>query len=312
MSPSLIRIPFLFTTAVFYGYLVDRTRQEGQRAERAEGVAAQLSRTLAEFKLLYAKAQEAERIKTEFLATVSHELRTPLTSLSGYVDLLLEDSYGPVRPDQRAALGRVRAASRVLHVAIQRMLDASRIDAGHERLSCDEFELGDVFDDLRSELTPSPGVAMEWSVAPDLPPLRSDAEKVRSIARNLIENACKYTERGMIRIDCRWDERRDEIELRVVDSGIGIAAGELSTIFEPFHRGSNRGELVDRGVGLGLYIVRRLVVRLGGDIVVESQLDVGSTFTVRLPRLLYRGDAVAAGVPLSVMAAGSWMAARGS
>jgi signal transduction histidine kinase len=80
-SPSLIRIPFLFTTAIFYGHLVDRTRREGQRADSAEALAAQLSRTLAEFKILYAKAQEAERIKTEFLATVSHELKTPQTSL---------------------------------------------------------------------------------------------------------------------------------------------------------------------------------------------------------------------------------------
>jgi signal transduction histidine kinase len=103
-SPSLIRIPFLFTTAVFYGYLVDRTRQESRRADRAETLAAQLSRTLTEFRLLYAKAQEAERIKTEFLATVSHELRTPLTSLMGYVELLIDDNYGWVNPDQRGAL----------------------------------------------------------------------------------------------------------------------------------------------------------------------------------------------------------------
>ena len=102
-SPSLIRIPILFTTAVFYGYLVERTRQEAGRADRAEALATQLARTLAEFKILYAKAQEVERIKTEFLATVSHELRTPLTSLMGYVDLLIDRNYGPVSAEQRGA-----------------------------------------------------------------------------------------------------------------------------------------------------------------------------------------------------------------
>ena len=306
-SPSLIRIPFLFTTAVFYGYLVERTRQESRRADRAETLSAQLSRTLAEFKILYATAQEAERIKTEFLATVSHELRTPLTSLIGYVDLLIEHSYGPVSDDQRGALGRVRAASRILQQAITRMLDASRIDVGHERLRCDEFDLNDLFDALRGELVVRPAVTVEWPRAEGLAPLRTDEEKLRAIVRNLIENACKYTERGLIRIGAQWDRARDEIEVRVTDSGIGIAPTELQAIFEAFRQGGNRGELAKTGVGLGLYIVQRLVTRLGGHVSVESQLGMGSTFTVRLPRLLHRGDAVAAGEPMN-----SWAAAPAS
>ena len=295
-SPSLIRIPFLFTTAVFYGYLVERTRQESRRADSAEALAAQLSRTLAEFRILYAKSQEAERIKTEFLATVSHELRTPLTSLSGYVDLLIDDNYGPVSPDQRTALGRVRAASRVLHQAIQRMLEASRIDFGHERLTCDELDLSDVFSDLRDEIAAQPGVALRWPRTDDLPLLRTDAEKVSTIVRNVLENACRYTQRGLIDVDAHWDRRRDEIEVRVSDTGIGIAPAELQAIFEPFRQGGNR-ELTSRGVGLGLYIVQRLVSRLGGEVAVESQLGMGSTFTVRIPRLLHHGAAVAAGAP---------------
>ena len=298
-SPSLIRIPFLFTTAVFYGYLVERTRHESQRADSAEALAAQLSRTLAEFKIVYAKAQEAERIKTEFLATVSHEIRTRLTWLSGYVNRRIEHKSGPVNADQRGALARVRAASRILQQAITRMLDASRIDVGHERLRCDEFDLNGVFDALREELVAGPAVVVEWPRATDLAPLRTDQEKVRTVVRNLVENACKYTERGLIRVGARWDRQRDEIEVRVTDSGIGIAPTELRAIFEAFRQGGNRGELTKNGVGLGLYIVQRLVARLGGEIAVESQLGMGSTFTVRLPRLLHRGDAVAAGEPVS-------------
>jgi signal transduction histidine kinase len=304
MSPSLIRIPFLFTAAVFYGHLVDRIRQESQRADSAEILAAQLSRTVAEFRILYAKAQEAERIKTEFLATVSHELRTPLTSLSGYVELLSDGSYGPVRPDQRAALGRVSAASRVLQRAIQRMLDASRIDGGHDHLRCVEFELARVFEDLRGAITPPPGVAVRWASDADLPPLRTDEEKVRTIVRNLVENACKYTVRGFVQVEADWIRRGDEIELRVADTGIGIAEAEREAIFEAFRQGSNRGELGSGGVGLGLYIVQRLVTRLGGILTLESRLGMGSTFTVRLPRLLHRGDAVPAGPPLHAPAGG--------
>lgn len=304
-SPSLIRIPFLFTTAVFYGYLAERTRQESQRADSAEALAAQLSRTLAEFKILYAKAQEAERIKTEFLATVSHELRTPLTSLIGYVELLIDNNYGPVNGEQRGALGRVRAASRILQQAIARMLDASRIDFGHERLRCDEFDLNDVFDELREEVACGPAVSLQWPRADDLPLLRTDEEKVRTIVRNLVENACKYTERGLVCIDARWDRPRDEIEIGVVDTGIGIAPREQEAIFEAFQQGGNRGDVGKGGVGLGLYIVQRLVARLGGEVEVESEVGLGSTFTLRIPRLLHRGDAVAAGEPLSHWAAES-------
>lgn len=293
-SPSLIRIPFLFTTAVFYGYLVERTRQEGGRADRAEALAGQLARTLAEFKILYGKAQEAERIKTEFLATVSHELRTPLTSLMGYVDLLIDHNYGPVSPDQRSALGRVRSASRILQQAIARMLDASRIDFGHERLRCDEFEMDELFDEVRGEIDPAPGVALEWQCADDLPVLRTDEEKVRTVVRNLVENACKFTARGVIRVEGRWDGRRDEIEISVADTGSGVAPADLELIFEAFRQGANRDDVAQNGVGLGLYIVQRLVSRMGGEVAVESQIGMGSTFTVRLPRLLHRGDAVAA------------------
>jgi signal transduction histidine kinase len=294
-SPMLIRIPFLFSTAIFYGHLVERTRLESRRADTAEALAAQLTRTLGEFKILYARAQEAERIKTEFLATVSHELRTPLTSLIGYVELLSEDSYGPLTGEQRGVLARVRSASGVLQHAIAGMLDASRIDFGHERLSCREFALDDVFGDLRVELVPSPDVSIEWRGAVQMPPLRTDEEKLRTIVRNLVDNACKYTLRGHVRIESRWDRQRDELEVSVADTGIGIASSELETIFEAFRQGANRNDLAVGGVGLGLYIVQRLVTRLGGDIAVESELGTGSRFTVRVPRLLHRGAAVQAG-----------------
>jgi signal transduction histidine kinase len=298
-SPSLIRIPFLFTTAIFYGHLVERTRREEQRADSAEAVNAQLQRTLSEFKILYAKAQEAERIKTEFLATVSHELKTPLTTLLGYTELLIDDSYGRTTGEQRGALQKVRASGRILQQAIGRMLDASRIDFGHEKLSCDEFELPDLLAELRAGLPDTPEVAVHWPDTNGLPTLRTDEDKLRTILRNLLENACKYTPRGMISIYARWNRRSDEIEIDVSDTGVGIQPAEIDAIFEAFRQGGNRGDLATTGVGLGLYIVQRLTSRLGGEVRVNSTPGHGSTFTVCIPRLLHRGDAVAAG-PMSV------------
>ncbi|MFN8643767.1 MAG: HAMP domain-containing sensor histidine kinase [Candidatus Binatia bacterium] len=299
-SPSLIRVPFLFTTAIFYGHLVDRTRREEQRADSAEALAAQLQRTLAEFKILYAKAQEAERIKTEFLATVSHELRTPLTTLIGFTELLLDESYGRTTDEQHGALQKVRASGRILQQAIGRMLDASRIDFGYESLSCDEIDLGDLFAELRASLPDTPHVAVHWPDASALPTLRTDEEKLHTILRNLLENACKYTVRGAIDVSASWNRRRDEIEVAVRDTGVGIEPTEIDAIFEAFRQGGNRGDRATSGVGLGLYIVQRLTGRLGGDVRVESAPGLGSTFTVCVPRLLHRGDAVAAGAPLSL------------
>lgn len=293
-SPSLIRIPFLFTTAIFYGHLVERARREGRRADTAEALATQLQRTLAEFKILYARAQEAERIKTEFLATVSHELRTPLTTLLGYTELLIDESYGATTSEQRGALGRVRDSGRILQHAIGRMLDASRIDFGHERLTCEEIELDELFAELRATLPETPQVAVHWPAATDLPALRTDEEKLRTILRNLLENACKYTARGSISIAARWESTTDEIAITVSDTGIGIEPAELAAIFEAFRQGSNRADLTASGVGLGLYIVQRLTARLGGTVTVHSTPGLGSEFTVRIPRLLHGGDAVVA------------------
>ena len=175
------------------------------------------------------------------------------------------------------------------------MLDASRIDFGHERLSCREFALDDVFGELRDEFVASPELSIQWVGTAEMPPLRTDEEKLRTVVRNLVDNACKYTPRGLVRVESRWDRQRDELELCVADTGIGIAPSELETIFEAFRQGANRSDLAVGGIGLGLYIVQRLVTRLGGEIAVESELGTGSRFTVRVPRLLHRGAAVQAG-----------------
>ena len=243
-SPSLIRIPFLFTTAIFYGHLVERTRREEQRADSAEALDAQLQRTLAEFKILYAKAQEAERIKTEFLATVSHELRTPLTTLIGYTELLIDDSYGQTTGEQRGALGKVRAAGRILQQAIGRMLDASRIDFGHERLSCDEFELQRPA--RRAAREPAGHAGGRGALAGRDRPADRCAPTRRSCARfcaTCSRTPASTPRRGMISVGARWNRRADELEIDVSDTGVGIEPGEIDAIFEAFRQGGNRGDL---------------------------------------------------------------------
>jgi anti-sigma regulatory factor (Ser/Thr protein kinase) len=149
-------------------------------------------------------------------------------------------------------------------------------------------------------LPDSAQVAVDWPDTSELPTLRTDEEKLRTILRNLLENACKYTARGTISVAARWNRRSDEIEIDVSDTGVGIEPGEIEAIFEAFRQGGNRGERATAGVGLGLYIVQRLTSRLGGEVEVRAAPGRGSTFTVRVPRLLHRGDAVAVSTPVGL------------
>ena len=264
-SPSLIRIPFLFTAAAFYGYLVDRTRQERHRA------------------------QEADRIKSEFLGTISHELRTPLTVILGYVDLLLEDEFGPVEGEQRDVLGKVQAAGENLHRYLTRLLDVSRLvnrlQSGREAIVCSDFALAGVFSELRHDFPAADGgVRLQWPSDPDLPRLYTDREKLLTILRNLVENAIKYGGGKPVTVEAASERGGDTVVIRVRDQGIGIAAADLAHVFDPFRRTAGAVEANAQGVGLGLYIVRQFVELLRGTIEVDSALGGGSVFTVKLPR----------------------------
>jgi signal transduction histidine kinase len=264
-SPSLIRIPFLFTTAAFYGYLVDQTRRQRH------------------------KADEADRIKSEFLGTISHELRTPLNVILGYVDLLLDRAFGQLLADQEEILRLVRNAGNTLHGFIGHLLDVSRIvnrlESGQERVVCSDVNLHGLFEDLRAQFPESLTIPVTWPQADDLPVVHTDREKLLTILRNLVENAVKYTSRGCVRVEAQWRREADAIDIRVIDTGSGIAARELPYIFEAFRRARpSPNQPAASGVGLGLYIVRQFVELLDGRISVTSKLGVGSTFSVRLPR----------------------------
>ena len=268
-SPSLIRIPFLFTAAAFYGYLVDRTRKERHRA------------------------QEADRIKSEFLGSISHELRTPLTVILGYVDLLLEDEFGTVPTEQRQVLGKVQAAGENLHRYLTRLLDVSRLvnrlQSGREAIVCSEVPLAGVFSELRHDFPDIDGGArVAWPAAENLPTLYTDREKVLTVLRNLVENAVKYGAGKPVVVEVASERGGETIVLRVRDQGIGIATEDVPYVFDPFRRTAGAVATHAQGVGLGLYIVRQFVELLRGTIQVESAQGRGTTFTVRLPRQLKR------------------------
>jgi signal transduction histidine kinase len=265
------------------GYRGRREPFAGWQLRVARGIAQ-----LASLALGHARAVEelerANQLKSEFLATMSHELRTPLHMIIGYTDLLATGEFGALSEQQQAVLGRVDRSSRDLLEIIHSILDLGRLEAGRAPVAADELHLPDLLRELQAQ-TPLPNnkrhLQVSWEVPAGLPRLHTDALKVKVVLKNLIGNAIKFTETGGIQIAAA--ARDGGVECRVSDTGIGIAPDALPAIFEPFRQLDSSMTRRFDGVGLGLYIVRRLLDLLGGTITVESEPGRGSTFRVWLP-----------------------------
>jgi signal transduction histidine kinase len=234
---------------------------------------------------LIADLQSANQLKEEFMATMSHELRTPLNVIIGYTDLQLEGAFGELPADHRETLGTVRQQALQLLELIQATLDMSRLERGLMTVDLRDISVGQFLEQLQVQIPAAwrkPTVELNWRAAPALPPIRTDPAKLQILLRNLIHNALKFTHRGMVTVAVSARPDRQQLTFVVQDSGIGIRAEHLSDIFEMF-RQAPEGERTPGGVGLGLYIVKRLGAVLGADIVVSSAPGRGATFRIHVP-----------------------------
>ncbi|MEO8600978.1 MAG: PAS domain S-box protein [bacterium] len=253
-----------------------------QQERIGRGIAQLASLTLEDVRLVD-ELERANQLKSEFVATMSHELRTPLNIILGYHGLLLDGTFGDLTAEQRDALERSDRNARALLEMISTTLDLSRLEAGQLRLDVREFGLAELLHELdleTRELARPPGVHLEWHAAPPLLRLRTDAAKLKVVVKNLVGNALKFTDAGRIAVHAT--ARDSGIEIVVSDTGVGIAAELQPAIFEAF-RQVGVSATRQGGVGLGLYIVRRLLDELGGMVEVESTPGEGSTFRVTLP-----------------------------
>jgi signal transduction histidine kinase len=226
---------------------------------------------------------------------VSHELRTPLNSIIGFTDLILSGMSGPVTAEQRKQLSIVLSASRQLLALISDFLDISKIEAGVITLNPAPVHLpGDLHNELAAYCELARDRAIELDVETNGCEIvaTADVQRVRQVLGNLVSNALKFTDAG--RVQVRFESRQNVALVSVEDSGIGIAAEHLLTLFEPFKRIEIPGQQTREGTGLGLAIARRLTEAMGGQIGVESSPGRGSRFWFTLP--LAR-DAVAHALP---------------
>ena len=235
-------------------------------------------------------AEEASRAKSAFLSTMSHELRTPLTAILGYTDLIKLEAAGAamLSPSLQHDLGQIEGASKHLLMLINAVLEISKIEAGKMTLMTEEFDLAALISEI--VLTMQPLIAQngnhlitDTAGAPSH--MYSDPTKLRQVLFNLIGNAAKFTIQGTIELYAAVEQSsgHDWVVFRITDTGIGIAAEQLPRLFQDFTQADDTRTRKYGGTGLGLALSRQLCLLLGGDIWVESELDRGSTFTVRLP-----------------------------
>lgn len=240
----------------------------------------ELDRLGQSFNHMAQSLQDVEQRRRELIGDLSHELRTPLTVLEGYLEGMADGTVAPTP----AMLARLSVETRRLRRLVDDLQELSRAEAGHLPLDPQPFSLLPLLkrtvDRLEAQISEA-GPALILQVPPDLPMVLADPDRVEQILINIIGNSIRYTQQGQIRIR-GWVESR-QVWIGVQDTGCGIAPEDLPYVFERFWRADRSRSHASGGSGIGLAITRRLVELQGGQIEVESQLQLGSTFRFCLP-----------------------------
>ena len=246
----------------------------------------ELERQRAHVEEVNDKLKRENQYKSDFLAIVSHELRTPLTSILAFTDLMA-DNVSSENALVRKQLEEIDKNGRILLEMVDNVLETARIQAGSEKLNLELVDINDVVGMVEASsesLAVKKSIALSTRVAPDVPLIVSDWEKVRRILVNLVSNAIKFTpENGSVEVRVRYNEGENTVVVEVIDDGIGIPADKQDLIFERFAQENMSTVRRYGGSGLGLSLVKDLTDMLGGAVSVESVLGEGSTFSVVLP-----------------------------
>ncbi|MBL9173936.1 MAG: response regulator [Verrucomicrobiales bacterium] len=258
--------------------------------EKHERLLREVNQQLAESQQ---KAMAATLAKSQFLANMSHELRTPLNAIIGYSELLCEEMEEEGQNRIAADLQKIHAAARHQLGLINDILDLSKIEAGKMTLFLETFDAGRMVEEVISTIRPmtaKSGNQLEVACPADIGSIRADQTKVRQILFNLLSNANKFTEAGLIRLEVERSRAQsdpagepDELILRVTDRGIGMTPEQIGRLFRPFTQAEASTTRRYGGTGLGLSISRSFCEMMGGQLSVVSELGKGSTFTVRIP-----------------------------
>jgi signal transduction histidine kinase len=227
--------------------------------------------------------EELDKLKDEFISIAAHELRAPMTGLTGYLELLRAKITPENMPSVESDLTTLDSLSRDLNSLIDDLLDVSRIEQGRLKVTISETNIDEIVSKVITTFSPvakSQNLEIIYEKT-DLPKIQSDPERIRQVITNLVSNAIKYSQRGTITITS--SKKENLLEIAVKDTGIGIPADKLPTLFNKFNRIRDEKTREVRGTGLGLWISKEIVEILGGKIFVQSIYGSGSVFSFTLP-----------------------------
>ncbi|HTN73267.1 MAG TPA: ATP-binding protein [Methylomirabilota bacterium] len=233
--------------------------------------------------------EAANRHKSQFLANVSHELRTPLNSIIGFTRIVLRRIGAQIPDLQKDNLRKVLISSEHLLNLINELLDLAKIESGRMEVYAETFKLDDIVRMATSTVEPmlkDGRVRLVTEIAPNIPPLKTDRDKLKQAVLNLLSNSAKFTEKGEIKVSA-WQENGN-VKLTVSDTGIGMKKEALDFIFDEFRQADMSSTRKYGGTGLGLAIVKKFINLMGGEIGVESEVGKGSKFTITIPVELKR------------------------
>lgn len=264
--------------------VTERHNAEKDFREMQTRFASELSAANRELELRTREAEEANRLKSEFLASISHELRTPLHTIIGFSELLAEQLEGPLNDKQKRFVDHVHKDSLHLLELINDILDLSKIESGKLSLHLETFEACSAITDVVNSIkhaAEAKQIRIETKPGPTLM-VHADLVRFRQILLNLLSNAVKFTPaKGLVSVACSKNGKF--ARLSVTDTGLGIPAHEQEAIFDKFHQVGSTTKGVREGTGLGLAITKHLIEEHGGSIEVESELGRGSRFSFTLP-----------------------------
>jgi len=227
------------------------------------------------------KAESADKLKSAFLATMSHELRTPLNSIIGFTGILLKELAGPLTDEQKKQLTMAKGSAQHLLALINDVLDISKIEAGQLIVSENKFDFISILKNTIASIQPltdKKELELVVNIPYDNIEIYSDERRLGQVFLNLLNNAVKFTEKGFVKVDCLIE--KNKIITKISDSGIGIKAEDMDKLFKPFSQIDTGLTRNHEGTGLGLSICKKLIDKLGGTISVESEVGIGSTFSV--------------------------------
>jgi signal transduction histidine kinase len=264
-----------------FGVLADRMNEMGRQLHSLyenQRAAAQ------ELQMLNERLREASNAKSEFLANMSHELRTPMNAILGFVEMLLDDIYGEIPPQLKEPLTDVQVNGKHLLSLINDVLDLSKIEAGRMELALAEYSVQDIVDTLKASLhslAQEKGLEFVAAAQENIPLACGDGKRITQCLTNLAGNALKFTKQGRVEV---WVERkRDLLQYRVSDTGIGIPKDQIENVFGEFRQVDATITREFGGTGLGLSITKKFVEMHGGRLWVESEIGKGSTFFFEIP-----------------------------